>query len=148
MITDIDRCMEFFRKGFPRRNAKSFRTQLGVFCEEIAETLDSIESTNSQDNQNIINFVKVVKDFSDYLKKTDCELIVANRLELADGLADTMVTAIGVAYGSGINIEGAFNNVVSSNLTKFDDNGYPILDENGKIVKSNNYRKPELTPFI
>lgn len=69
-----------------------------------------------------------------------------SRVELLDALADQVVTATGVAYFSQMQWDEALNEVNNSNFSKFED-GKPVLNEHGKIIKGKNYFKPNLAPF-
>ena len=71
-----------------------------------------------------------------------------DKVELLDSLCDQIVTALGVGYDLGFDMEGALWEVIKSNYSKFDDDGNPIFDENMKISKSNNYFKPNLEKYI
>lgn len=48
----------------------------------------------------------------------------------------------------GFDMSGALKEVNLSNWSKFDENGNPIFNENGKIVKGENYFKPDLAKFV
>lgn len=74
-------------------------------------------------------------------------VIINDKVGLTDALADQIVTAIGLAYMHGIDIEGALNEVNRSNWSKFVD-GKPVFDENGKIKKGDGYTPPELSKFV
>jgi predicted HAD superfamily Cof-like phosphohydrolase len=83
-----------------------------------------------------------------HLKTSTTPIVIEDRKEFLDALCDQIVTATGSGAFLGMNMEGALSEVDQSNWSKFDENGNPIFDENGKISKSPAYRKPELEPFI
>jgi len=56
-------------------------------------------------------------------------------------------TLVYVANEQGFDIHGAFNEVHSSNMSKLDDNGKPVLRADGKVLKGPNYRPPRLEQF-
>lgn len=68
---------------------------------------------------------------------------LARKVELLDALADITVTTTGVAYFAKMKWDEALNEVNRSNFSKFED-GKPLLNENGKIIKGKNYFKPNL----
>ena len=70
------------------------------------------------------------------------------RVELLDALCDQIVTAVGVAYMMGMDIEGALAEVNRSNWSKFKGGFVPVFDEHGKIVKCAEYTPPELSDYI
>ena len=69
------------------------------------------------------------------------------RVELLDALCDQIVTAVGVAYMMGMDIEGALAEVNRSNWSKFE-GGVPVFNEHGKIAKGVEYTPPELSDYI
>jgi len=70
-----------------------------------------------------------------------------DRIELLDSLCDQIVTAVGVGYMMGFDMQGALNEVIRSNDSKMV-NGKFEFDANGKIMKGKDYFKPDLTPFV
>ena len=75
------------------------------------------------------------------------ELNADARVELLDALCDQIVTAVGVAYMMGMDIEGALAEVNRSNWSKFE-GGVPVFNEQGKIAKGVEYTPPELSDYI
>ena len=75
------------------------------------------------------------------------ELSADARVELLDALCDQIVTAVGVAYMLGMDIEGALAEVNRSNWSKFK-GGVPVFNAQGKIAKGVEYTPPELSDYI
>ena len=75
------------------------------------------------------------------------ELSADARVELLDSLCDQIVTAVGVAYMMGMDIEGALAEVNRSNWSKFE-GGVPVFNSQGKIAKGAEYTPPELSDYI
>ena len=75
------------------------------------------------------------------------ELSTDARVELLDALCDQIVTAVGVAYMMGMDIESALAEVNRSNWSKFE-GGVPVFNEQGKIAKGVEYTPPELSDYI
>ena len=69
-------------------------------------------------------------------------------LEVADALTDILYVTYGAGHAFGINLDKCFNEVQNSNMSKLDDNGKPIYNESGKVMKGPNYFKPNLNKFI
>ena len=69
-------------------------------------------------------------------------------LEVADALTDILYVTYGAGHALGINLDKCFEEVQNSNMSKLDDNGKPIYNEHGKVMKGPNYFKPDLTKFI
>ena len=69
-------------------------------------------------------------------------------LEVADALTDILYVTYGAGHAFGINLDKCFEEVQSSNMSKLDDDGKPIYNESGKVMKGPNYFKPDLAKFL
>ena len=69
-------------------------------------------------------------------------------LEVADALTDILYVTYGAGHAFGIDLDKCFDEVQNSNMSKLDDNGEPIYNEFGKVMKGPKYFKPDLTKFI
>ena len=69
-------------------------------------------------------------------------------LEVADALTDILYVTYGAGHAFGIDLDKCFEEVQNSNMSKLDDNGKPIYNEHGKVMKGPNYFKPDLKKFI
>ena len=69
-------------------------------------------------------------------------------LEVADALTDILYVTYGAGHAFGINLDKCFDEVQNSNMSKLDENGKPIYNEFGKVMKGPNYFKPDLKKFI
>lgn len=68
-------------------------------------------------------------------------------IEVVDGLLDTVYVAIGWLLELGLtplDINRAMEEVHASNMTKVDNEGQPIFDEGGKVLKGDNYIKADI----
>ena len=69
-------------------------------------------------------------------------------LEVADALTDILYVTYGAGHSFGINLDKCFDEVQNSNMSKLSENGEPIYNESGKVMKGPNYFKPNLTKFV
>ena len=69
-------------------------------------------------------------------------------LEVADALTDILYVTYGAGHAFGIDLNKCFEEVQSSNMSKLDENGKPIYNEAGKVMKSSKYFKPDLRKFL
>ncbi len=69
-------------------------------------------------------------------------------LEVADALTDILYVTYGAGHAFGIDLDKCFDEVQNSNMSKLDENGKPIFNENGKVMKGPNYFKPDLSKFV
>jgi predicted HAD superfamily Cof-like phosphohydrolase len=89
-----------------------------------------------------------IKDFSDGLKNGRITAQIADRRELADAVADQVVTAVGVGHTANMKTARAVDIVNTSNWSKFSPDGQPYFDQNGKILKGRDYVPPNLEDCI
>ena len=68
--------------------------------------------------------------------------------EVADALTDILYVTYGAGHAFGIDLDKCFDEVQKSNMSKLDENGKPIFNEHGKVLKGPNYFKPNLEKFI
>ena len=69
-------------------------------------------------------------------------------LEVADALTDILYVTYGAGHAFGIDLDKCFEEVQSSNMSKLDENGKPIYDKSGKVMKGVNYYKPNLKKVL
>ena len=95
---------------------------------------------------------KINKLRLDLIKEELTELTEAMKnkdlLEVADALTDILYVTYGAGHAFGINLDKCFEEVQNSNMSKLDENGKPIYNEHGKVMKGPNYIKPDLSKFV
>ena len=95
---------------------------------------------------------KINKLRLDLIKEELIELTEAmnnkDLLEVADALTDILYVTYGAGHAFGINLDKCFEEVQNSNMSKLDENGKPIYNEHGKVLKGPNYFKPNLKKII
>jgi predicted HAD superfamily Cof-like phosphohydrolase len=69
-------------------------------------------------------------------------------LEVADALTDILYVTYGAGHAFGINLDECFNEVQNSNMSKLGEDGKPIYNESGKVMKGPNYFRPDLSKFV
>ena len=69
-------------------------------------------------------------------------------LEVADALTDILYVTYGAGHAFGINLDKCFEEIQNSNMSKLDNNGKPIFNESGKVMKGPKYFKPDLSKFL
>jgi len=88
----------------------------------------------------------------DLIKEELEELKVAmenkDLLEVADALTDILYVTYGAGHAFGINLDKCFDEVQNSNMSKLGEDGKPIYNESGKVMKGPKYFKPDLAKFI
>ena len=86
------------------------------------------------------------EEFNDELKAA---VASEDRVEQLDALIDIMVVTIGALHSGGFDVEGAWKEVMSTNFAKIDkETGKVIKREDGKVLKPDGWKKPELAQFV
>lgn len=76
-------------------------------------------------------------------------IITDNRLEQLDALIDILVVTMGAIRAGGFNTEGAWNEVMQTNFAKIDATTGKVKKRNdGKVLKPDNWKPPDLTSYI
>jgi len=68
--------------------------------------------------------------------------------EVVDALTDILYVAYGAGHAFGVNLDKCFDEVQKSNMSKLGEDGKPIYNEAGKVMKGPNYFKPDLSKFL
>lgn len=86
------------------------------------------------------------EELDEYLESA----IDKNIVETADAITDIFYVLLGTAAEHGMldSLELLFNEVHRSNMSKLGDHGMPVYREDGKVLKSKNFTKPNLKPIL
>ena len=71
-----------------------------------------------------------------------------NLKEVADALTDILYVTYGAGHAFGVDLDKCFDEVQRSNMSKLGEDGKPIYNESGKVMKGPKYFKPDLSKFI
>tara|TARA_X000000368_G_scaffold400684_1_gene372790 strand:+ start:1542 stop:1883 length:342 start_codon:yes stop_codon:yes gene_type:complete len=80
-------------------------------------------------------------EFADAIEKKDIK-------EVADALTDILYVTYGAGHAFGIDLDSCFNEVQNSNMSKLGDDGKPIYNDKGKVMKGPKYFKPDLSKYV
>ena len=118
-------------------------SKVGIFMKTFGqEVKDKPSFSTDKINKLRIDLIKEELDeLTEAIKKKDL-------LEVADALTDILYVTYGAGHAFGINLDRCFEEVQNSNMSKLDNNGKPIYNENGKVMKGPNYFKPDLSKYV
>ena len=120
-------------------NFEKVKTFMTTYGQEVKESA-------SFPDENIIKLrLKLIKE---ELEELEQALNDKNLLEVADALTDILYVTYGAGHSFGINLDACFEEVQRSNMSKLDEDGKPINNELGKVMKGPNFSKPNLKQFI
>ena len=95
---------------------------------------------------------KIIKLRFDLIKEELNELQNAmntkNLKEIADALTDILYVTYGAGHSYGINLDKCFSEVQKSNMSKLGEDGKPIYNDKGKVMKGPNFFEPNLKKFL
>ena len=103
--------------------------------------------TNASFSSEKINKLRIdlieeeLEELKDAISKKDLK-------ETIDALTDILYVTYGAGHAFGVNLDKCFEEVQNSNMSKLGEDGKPIYNENGKVMKGPNYFKPNLNQFL
>ena len=106
------------------------------------EVKDKAEFSDEKTNKLRIDLIK------EELEELTQAMNDKNLLEVADALTDILYVTYGAGHAFGIDLDKCFDEVQNSNMSKLGEDGKPIYNESGKVMKGPNYFKPDLLKFI
>ncbi|MBT7574304.1 MAG: nucleoside triphosphate pyrophosphohydrolase family protein [Flavobacteriaceae bacterium] len=117
--------------------------KVGTFMKTFGQEVKTKPSFSS-DKINKLR-IDLIKEELDELKEA---MDNNDLLEVADALTDILYVTYGAGHAFGIDLDRCFDEVQNSNMSKLGENGEPIYNESGKVMKGPNYFKPDLTKFV
>ena len=120
-------------------NFNSVKKFMEVFGQEVKSKAEFPSEKIVKLRSNLIQ--EELDEFNEALKKKDLK-------EVADALTDILYVTYGAGHAFGIDLDKCFEEVQSSNMSKLGNDGKPIFDNKGKVMKGPNYFKPNLKKFI
>lgn len=124
-----------FRKAFRQEyGTPSLPLQLSLIAEEASEVAEAGEA------------LMTALAINDKFDRPD--LIKFHSAALLKEVADTLVTCYQLCECMGWDLEVAHNRVHDSNMSKLGEDGKPIYDVRGKVLKGPNYQKPDLSDLV
>tara|TARA_B100000214_G_scaffold354043_1_gene310573 strand:- start:630 stop:1001 length:372 start_codon:yes stop_codon:yes gene_type:complete len=117
--------------------------KVGLFMKTFGQEVKSKPALSSKK----INDLRIelineeLEEFKEAVKNNDLK-------EAVDALTDILYVTYGAGHAFGVNLDKCFDEVQKSNMSKLGNDGKPIYNENGKVMKGPNYFKPDLSKFI
>ena len=82
------------------------------------------------------------------LNELEYAMKTKNLKEIADALTDILYVTYGAGFAYGIDLDKCFKEDQRANMSKLGEDGKPIFNEKGKVMKGPNYREPDLKQFV
>ena len=117
--------------------------KVGLFMKTFGQEVKNRPSLSSEkiNNLRISLIEEELKELKDALFNKDIK-------EIADALTDILYVTYGAGHAFGINLDDCFGEVQRSNMSKLGNDGKPIYNEHGKVMKGPNYFEPDLKKFL
>ena len=116
--------------------------KVGLFMKTFGQEVKNKPSLSS-DKINKLR-IDLIKEELDELREA---MDNKDLLEVADALTDILYVTYGAGHAFGIDLDKCFDEVQNSNMSKLGENGEPIYNDAGKVMKGPNYFKPNLSKF-
>ena len=120
-------------------NFEKVKIFMETFGQEVKKT--SSLGTKKINNLRIALIYEELEELKQAIRDKDIK-------EVADALTDILYVTYGAGHAFGIDLDKCFDEVQNSNMSKLGDDGKPIYNESGKVMKGPNYFKPDLSKFI
>ncbi len=117
--------------------------KVGIFMTTFGQEVKTKPGLSSEKINNLrINLInEELEEFKQAIKNNDLK-------EVIDALTDILYVTYGAGHAFGVNLDKCFDEVQKSNMSKLGEDGKPIYNESGKVMKGPNYFKPDLSKFI
>lgn len=127
----------------PNPSREDASKAFGIHLEEVHEMLEAIEV--DADHAHLrADISTLLHALAEGLKSGNIEVESMDRKEVLDSLCDQIVSAVGVGHTNRMDvIEGTYR-TDRSNWSKFDADGRPIFNANGKVIKGPHFKPVDL----
>ena len=117
--------------------------KVGLFMKTFGQEVKTMPSLSSEKiNKLRISLInEELEEFKEAIRNNDLK-------EVADALTDILYVTYGAGHAFGINLDKCFDEVQRSNMSKLGEDGKPIYNEFGKVMKGPKYFKPDLSKFL
>ena len=120
-------------------NFDSVRKFMKTFGQEVKEKAEFPNEKITSLRYDLIK--EELDEFKEALDKKDLK-------EVADALTDILYVTYGAGHAFGIDLDKCFEEVQNSNMSKLGEDGKPLYNEKGKVLKGPKYFKPNLKKFV
>ena len=117
--------------------------KVGLFMKTFGQEVKNKPSLSSEKINNLrISLInEELEELKQAMKNKDLK-------EAVDALTDILYVTYGAGHAFGVNLDKCFDEVQKSNMSKLGEDGKPIYNEAGKVMKGPSYFKPDLSKFL
>lgn len=119
---------------------------MSVFLDQMAFMLACDQTVGKFNQEQFKMYLSLIQEEADELAQA---IQQHDKVETLDALIDILVVTIGAIHSLGVDAEGAWNEVLVSNLAKIDkDTGKVRKREDGKVLKPEGWQPPNLGKYV
>ena len=107
-------------------NFQKVKNFMETFGQEV-----KIKPSLSSDKINKLRYNLIKEELNEFKQALDNN----DLLEVADALTDILYVTYGAGHAFGINLDACFEEVQNSNMSKLGNDGKPIYNDQGKVMK-------------
>ena len=150
----LDQIITWFDKTSPHSNEDHTHKQLAKHLEKISGMLVSLKGVGRDYNtrEQLSLSADVMSHVQRQIKAghNGIELVLKDidTAELLQSLCNQIISSIGVAHALNLDIVGALSELAECNISRFDEEGNPIFNEQMNLVNGPDFTAPDLTPYI
>ena len=120
-------------------NFNKVKTFMNTYGQDIKEKAEFPENKIVQLRIDLIE--EELNELKEAIKNKDI-------VEVADALTDILYVTYGAGHSFGVNLDECFDEVQRSNMSKLGEDGKPIYNDSGKVMKGPNYFAPNLKKIV
>ncbi len=120
-------------------NFQSVKKFMKIFGQEVKEKAEFPNEKITSLRYELIS--EELSELKEAIEKKDIK-------EVADALTDILYVTYGAGHAFGIDLDKCFEEVQNSNMSKLGNDGKPIYNDKGKVMKGPNYFKPNLEKIV
>ena len=117
--------------------------KVGLFMKTFGQEVKTTPSLSTEKINNLrVSLIdEELSELKEAIKNNDLK-------ETVDALTDILYVTYGAGHAFGVNLDQCFDEVQRSNMSKLGENGKPIYNDQGKVMKGPSYFKPDLSKFV
>lgn len=124
---------------------KIVKLRLALILEEFIELTEACVNEETAEAQHL---VQTLHHAMDHVKSLKAENLNVDVVEVADALTDINYVTYGAGHCFGVDLDECMQEVQRSNMSKLGEDGKPIYNEHGKVMKGPNYTPPDLRKLL
>lgn len=124
---------------------KIVKLRLALILEEFIELTEACVNLDTENSKTALSLLTKAEEALKHLSDADMDV---DLVEVADALTDINYVTYGAGHCFGVDLDACMQEVQRSNMSKLGEDGKPIYNEQGKIMKGPHYSQPDLAAVL